>query len=1306
MDIETGGMNTRRVVDIDRKIMLIQQSTRTLFRVFFPIHDWLRLHSTYYYLWSTYRFSRVVHWTALFLFICSLPAFYFSAFNEPVRPEAAADYICIFDGSTNNNWSDPTNWDAGAGCNGQYPGQSSNTVYDVIIPTSKTVSLDIADINLNNDTNSLLGNLDITGSLTTNNNSITFGSIGINSGGAVTAGSSTITVYGDWSNAGTFTAGTSTVSFAKPLAGTQTINSGGTTAATKAFKNLTHSGTGILQVVTNDINIDGIFTNSNGTFDLNTKNMTVAGNFSLSNGTTFSKGGTLTFDGSTAATFEDLNATKQNLGAVSVTKTGASASLTLKTSTGNGMTVDTMTVSANNTFDLNTRGYTFTLANAGNTATVLTVNGDLDAHFMFANASTIVYSATNSGGSINITNINYAKLSFAPSSAQTYVLTGSLVVGATGLSSLTIGANATLNTTSTLPAYNIEADDLTIASGGTFIANSSTITLSGDWNNAGVFNAGISTVKFKFGTTSTLISGGTGDDNDFFYLDADFFKTIQPQINDVKAARIDLTNSATLDMATYNKNLDVTVAMTISSNSVYLTGTGSQTVGLITNNGTITAVDCTGNNLLFAQITGNAVSHPDSCTPPPPVDPNACKISGTYASLTLNNSTGCTTYELIGTTTITNSDGLTMSGVTLAIGTQTLNIAGNLTGYVITIGTGTLNITGSLNGGSIVCDGASNINVGGTWMATFTPSTSTVTFNGSAPQGLVWNYTWYNLIIANPSSVSMTGNQTVLNDLVVRAGEFRLPYYNQWNIMNHSFKNVSIEAGGSMVPEHEVSIAVSGNWSNAGTFTPSTGMFTFNGSGDSIISGATTFNNLTMDASVDGPKTIYFADGKGNTTTVNGTWNMKGSSDKRLTLRSTNHNSPWYFNISGDMTSGSYIDVEDSYSTNDFRITPGSHVINSGNNPGWIFPASQAIQNNPPAATAITNPEAANTPEPSAISKLVDTLQNSPAAKAIANVAEKVTQVTAAIGLIPLVANLIGGIPAALHAVNYGFSLTIEALGIRRRRKSWGRVYDSTTGKGVDTAVIRLYDQKEMMLRGTMITDLKGKYYFSADPGVYAITVSKDGYIFPTEIFAKYGIQSFNKKASRDNTQYVGQPINIDDKTNYLNIDVPMDPVKPNISTMLKIKIFGKDLFNYFIVGLPYIVIPALIVGSVLSIFTAVVRPTDRNIILSVVYVALTAIYILSRYLRAARAGMVMNKTDKKPIQGVMISLFEKEHNNLKETRITDRYGKFSINAPKGHYYMKAQKSGYTFTISGKDDKEVNLKEAGYIREVFEGQKK
>ena len=52
--------------------------------------------------------------------------------------------------------------------------------------------------------------------------------------------------------------------------------------------------------------------------------------------------------------------------------------------------------------------------------------------------------------------------------------------------------------------------------------------------------------------------------------------------------------------------------------------------------------------------------------------------------------------------------------------------------------------------------------------------------------------------------------------------------------------NTTLDAGSNY------SIGVKGNWSNSGTFTPSTGTVTFNGSAAQTISGTNTFYDLTI----------------------------------------------------------------------------------------------------------------------------------------------------------------------------------------------------------------------------------------------------------------------------------------------------------------------------------------------------------------------------------------------------------------------------------------------------------------------------
>jgi len=98
--------------------------------------------------------------------------------------------------------------------------------------------------------------------------------------GTLSAGAGTIKISGNYTNSNTFTAGTGTVNFTA-TSGTQTLTSGGTGAG-KLFYHLTHSGAGTLQLVTNAIDINGNFNNSDGTFDANGLAISCAGNWTNS----------------------------------------------------------------------------------------------------------------------------------------------------------------------------------------------------------------------------------------------------------------------------------------------------------------------------------------------------------------------------------------------------------------------------------------------------------------------------------------------------------------------------------------------------------------------------------------------------------------------------------------------------------------------------------------------------------------------------------------------------------------------------------------------------------------------------------------------------------------------------------------------------------------------------------------------------------------------------------------------------------------------------------------------------------------
>lgn len=358
--------------------------------------------------------------------------------------------------------------------------------------------------------------------------------------------------------------------------------------------------------------------------------------------------------------------------------------------------------------------------------------------------------------------------------------------------------------------------------------------------------------------------------------------------------------------------------------------------------------------------------------------------------------------------------------------------------------------------------------------------------------------------------------------------------------------------------------------------------------------------------------------------------------------------------------------------------------------------------------------------ENSLIGQLSTALQNSVVAKNIAEVVSPIVPITASLGLIPLLASAIGNAPILFHGVAYGASLLLEFAGIRKRRKRWGRVYDSTTGKGIQSAIVELYNQETLELVGRVETDAQGRYNFQPKPGTYVISLLKKGYIYPTQIFAEYGISKARNNASNNNSQYLGQPIIITGGNDLLNLDIPIDPVGKKATLGLKIKIFTGDLLNIITSSLAYIFIPALIVGTILSIFVELVVPNTKNAILAIVYLVITLVYITSKIVKSSHFSTIIDISTKKPIPDVFILFFDAETDTLVESRKADKYGRFSIYAQPGKYYIRVDKVGYKFDFKAPEDRDraiskqkkrfyygesITLKSAGFIKANIAGRR-
>jgi len=128
-------------------------------------------------------------------------------------------------------------------------------------------------------------------------------------------------------------------------------------------------------------------------------------------------------------------------------------------------------------------------------------------------------------------------------------------------------------------------------------------------------------------------------------------------------------------------------------------------------------------------------------------------------------------------------------------------------------------------------------------------------------------------------------------------------------------------------------ISVAGNWANSGTFTHGSATVTLNGAGAStqVISGSTTFNNLTATAA--SARTIQFT--AGTTQTVASALTFTGASGQLLSLTSTINGSAWNLDPQGTRTC-SYLSERDGNNTRRPVIGPTFSTNVSDSNTWWF----------------------------------------------------------------------------------------------------------------------------------------------------------------------------------------------------------------------------------------------------------------------------------------------------------------------------------------------------------------------------------
>ncbi|MFA6423509.1 MAG: Ig-like domain-containing protein [Patescibacteria group bacterium] len=908
--VNEGSKHINELKKIDSEIFAIQRSTKTTFSFFSPVHNYCRTKYEWYYNWHTKPYATKVHVGVLtLLLVFSLAIGSFSMLGKP-NSAKAADYTCTFDGSASANWNDPLNWDADAGCNGEYPGQTEATVYDVTIPIGLSVTLNVDDLNLNNLDNTSLGNISVFGILTTGNNDLSFGSMTINSGGTVTAGTgNTLTAYGSWDHsAGTFTANTSTVNFA----GTGTITVTATPWTTgKFFNNVNLAASTKITTLATSIYVKNL-TIGAGTVTSSSKVILISG--TGTSALTNSSSGTIT------STILDFT---------------GNGDVTLPAAT-NYATINAEPAGGNRTFTI---GGNVTVTGSFN---IYSKTDDTRINVDLNGKNFTVTSIINIGQSWSTPNKRLGKIS--NSSVTASALTAGSVVFCDGNSSAfdpdnTIDAtNINISITGSGTAWN-NGDDA-----NSFQAGSSTVTFNGSgaqaitgintWHNLTINNGAASpsdSVDVDPGAVQTVSNTLTVSDGQWTPYTGDSYKDVSITANGIvkpdSSAGVSVSGNWS-NAGTFTSNSG-TVTMTGSDATIG--GTAATTFQYLNINGIVT--DNVGSSVTTLTISGTisvalgktiTVAHTGNL-----IVSEGGKLSGegrllrqiynSSVAITNSGTIDIATFSyFIRSGTTTGIIGATTYGGNLAILGQSGVVAGVLQANDLIV-SGSISIYSSTDAGVTTVNNSNNINVNCTDLtigggsgnsaryAVFNPGTGTMTVSGTV--------TVNTTDASGISKIDSTGVNTL------------------WNIAGNVVLNDTWIAGSS-------NISVGGNWANSGTFTAGTGAVTFNSVSTSIISGSTTFYNLTFDSSA-GAKTVKTTAATTQTIAAGGTLSLSGAAtDKPITYQSTTDGGAagdrFTYALSGNITGVNYANVRDFYSSG-YTVTPiASTCINNGNN-NWVF---------------------------------------------------------------------------------------------------------------------------------------------------------------------------------------------------------------------------------------------------------------------------------------------------------------------------------------------------------------------------------
>jgi uncharacterized repeat protein (TIGR01451 family) len=249
-----------------------------------------------------------------------------------------------------------------------------------------------------------------------------------------------------------------------------------------------------------------------------------------------------------------------------------------------------------------------------------------------------------------------------------------------------------------------------------------------------------------------------------------------------------------------------------------------------------------------------------------------------------------------------------------------------------------------------------------------------------------------------------------------------------------------------------------------------------------------------------------------------------------------------------------------------------------------------------------------------------------------------------------------------LSYLNFIFMQPMLVLFARRRKQTWGTVYNSVTKRSVDLAVVRVYNAESNRLVRTKVTDAQGRYQFILKPGKYYLSVDKKGFKYPstilrgTEVDGKYHNVYYGDtfEVTKENTAVVS-PIAID----------PSHDKKP-VSTIVRL---------YFIRRGQQVLTLA---GPIVAVASFVINPAAWVGGTALAHIGLYIIFNKLAFSAKPKSyGVVRDSKTRDRLGLTVLRVFDTKYNKLLDSQVTDSFGRYAFLVGNSSYYVTAEKAGY-----------------------------